>query len=230
MSLKDFFSNLYVNFIKPAWDKLFYILFINKPLFIGFLIGLTILVFVLLIYGACKTTTYPTAQEISLYPLDRPIASMPFELNIVKDDFTEKQISIVRDAVMDWQKFSDNRLIFIINEDWEPPVNFSYDFYSTYPHKTLWMKTGDDMGVVELFLKYSIIGDAFSVGNFVLIINDFNSIKDNKLYIILMHEISHQLGLEHIKDAYPALMNLGGNNGKFTIYDKIMFCELYGCN
>lgn len=217
--------------VRVVWDKIFYILFVSKPMFIGFLICFTVLVMSLLVYGAaCRSTPYPSAKDISLYPLDRPIPTMPFELNIVKGDFNEKQISIVRKVVDEWEDFSKGELAFVLNEGWAPPEDFSVDLYSNYPSRTLWMRSGDDPGVVELFIRYSIVGDGFSVGNFILVVNDFGKIDDYKLYLILMHEIGHQLGMEHIKDNYPALMNIGGNEGEFSIYDKIMFCELYNCN
>lgn len=222
--------SIYSDYIKPVFDKIFYYLFENKPVFIIFLALFSLFVLISLVYCQIKGPVYPTATQISEYPLDRPIPVMPVEFNLAEGEFTEKEVLVIRRALYDWQKFSNNKVSFILNENWQPIQCFSPDFYETYEKNTVWMKTGDEEGVAKLFLKYSISAEGFAVGNFIVIINQFETITENKLYMIMKHEIGHKLGFEHIKKEYPALMNIGGNNGKFTDYDKIMFCELYDCD
>lgn len=185
--------------------------------------------FVFIIISCDPHNNYPSAQEISLYPLDRPIPMMPIEFNLASGEFSEKEVAIIRSALTNWENFSSNKVSFILNESWEPVQEFNQSFYETYPINTIWMKTGDENEIAKMFLKYSITADGFAVGNFIVIINQFQKMTEQRLYMIMMHEIGHKLGMEHIKNDYPALMNLGGNNGKFSIYDKIMFCELYKC-
>jgi len=76
-------------------------------------------------------------------------------------------------------------------------------------------------------INFSIAANGFSGGNFIVIVDDLMYGK-NLLYITLKHELGHSFGLLHIKKEYPALMNLGGNNGNITKWDIMQFEFLYG--
>lgn len=67
-------------------------------------------------------------------------------------------------------------------------------------------------------------------GNFIMVIDDYlESFSEQKFRAIVMHEIGHQLALEHIKPEYPALMNLNLNmyNSQITKYDLIVLRSIY---
>lgn len=215
--------------IKKIWDWLIYILFKDVAVFIGSVIAIFILSIALLIYGTCGANNSINMNELVMYPIEKPAQTFPMNVNIV-NEFSDDQIQIIENAAQDWNKFSKGRVVINFNIKWIPQEQFSESVYKDFPDKTIWLKTGNEPEVVKLFMKYSVIADAFTVNNFMVIVDPFNNLANEKLYIIALHEFGHFLSLEHIYPKYPALMNVGGNNGNFTNYDKMEFCFLYKCD
>lgn len=93
------------------------------------------------------------------------------------------------------------------------------------------MENHSDPEILRLQLKTSLNADGVSKGDFIIIMNDFDSVKqdNNKLFIIVMHELGHQIGLEHIRPQYSALMNINGNDGIITDNDLLVLCSKYNC-
>ncbi len=188
----------------------------------------------LLVYGGCRgQQTDPTvkAEDIVLYPMDRGTVEFPLEINIVDGDFNESQFATLQKAATTWSQATKGLVNIKLNKNYNPPMLFSSSNYENFGKKTMWKRSGaTDNEVVKLQLKYSICADAVSVGDFIMILDDFNNLSNDKLYIVALHEWGHQLGLEHVKPQYPALMNIGGNNGEITKYDNLCLCSLYKCN
>jgi hypothetical protein len=214
--------------IKKVYDCIINLLFHNVPFFIATCIGILALAITLLIYGSCLNKTI-AAPDMVMYPLERTPTTFPLKL-YVNDEFSDKQIEIMQQAANDWNKFSDGLVVIELVKNFEPPTYFSENFYKNYEKHTIWMKTGNEEEVARLFIKYSIVGDGFNIGNFIVVVNPFNKLDDNTLRTIFSHEIGHALALEHIKPQYEALMNPGGNQGRFTKNDAIVFCYLYKCD
>jgi len=215
--------------LKQIWDWVYYILFKNVPVFIATVIGIFTLACGLLIYGAVKAPEPINVPDILDYQIEKPAQTFPMKINIT-DEFSDNQIKIIQKAADDWNKFTKGKVIITLSPNWIPPEMFSEDFYRDYSEKTMWMKTGNEAEVVKLFLKYSIVGDGFTIGNTMVIINQFDKLDPNRLYVVVVHEIGHFLNLQHINKRYPALMNVTGNQGQFTNYDKAEFCYIYKCN
>ena len=213
--------------IRSIFAWIYTLLFKNVPFFIASCIGVLVLALVLLVYESCMKKDI-LATDMVMFPMDRPIPTLPMDLYIT-DEFSDNQIKILEKAAKDWETFSNGIVKINLVKGFDPPTFFSEDFYKEFSKHTIWMKTGNEEEVVKLFMKYSIVGDGFSVGNFIVVVNAFNKLDDNTLYTIFAHEISHQLGFEHIKNEYKALMNPGGNFGQFTNNDKIVFCFRYQC-
>lgn len=216
--------------IKKIWNWIYYILFKNVPVFVATVIGIFALACGLLIYGTVKPQeTIINVPNILDYPVEKPAQSFPMKINIT-NEFSDNQIKIIQQAANDWNKFTKGKVIINLILNWIPPEPFSESFYKDYSEKTIWMKTGNEDEVVKLFLKYSIIGNGFTIGNTMIVINQFDNITANELYIIVIHELGHFISCEHINKKYPALMNVTGNYGHFTNYDKAEFCYIYKCN
>ena len=213
--------------IKTIFVWIYTLLFKNVPFFIVSCIGILVLAIVLLAYGSCMKKEI-LATDMVMFPMDRPVPSIPLDL-YVTDEFSEHQINILQKSADDWNKFSNGIIKINLIKDFVPPTFFSEDFYRNYSKHTIWMKTGNEEEVAKLFLEYSICGDGFSIGSFIVVINPFDKLEDNTLYTIFSHEIGHTLSLEHVKPEYKALMNPGGNFGQFTNNDKIVFCFRYQC-
>ncbi|MDO8610185.1 MAG: hypothetical protein Q7R95_06545 [bacterium] len=201
---------------------------LNHKLFVGMVAAFGVFVVGLLIYMQFFMPL-PQASELVLYPLTRPTVNFPLEINVVKGDFNLQQQKVLNSCVNNWKEKSNGVVDIKLNMDWNAPKPFSEINYLNFGQKTLWMRDSNDPEVLMLKLKSSMIADGVSKGDFIMVINDKNEVDLDKLYIIVLHEISHQLGLEHIKPEYPALMNLGGNNGVITKYDLVVLCSLYKC-
>lgn len=199
----------------------------NRPAFYIFLVLIFITSLGLLCYGSCANKL-PNAKDISMYPLERPPVSMPMEFYI-SNDFSDNQIKIITKAAEHIEK-SFNYKVKINLKTWIPEPQFSENEYLINDKKTIWKKSAQNEEVLRLLLKHSLCADGISKGDFVLIVDEFNNIKDDKLFVIVVHELMHQLGMEHIYNDYPAAMNIGGNNANITIYDKIQFCYIYNCS
>jgi len=215
--------------IKETFNKIIHFLFLDIKVFIISIICFTILTIGLLVYGSsCVKSSALSPNDILMYPITKPPQTFPLKFHVT-DEFSNNKIALFQKAASDWNIFSNGIVTMEFEFNWEPPVYFSADYYETYGKNTIWMKTGNEEEVVKLFLKYSIVGDGFTIGNFIVIINPFDKLDDKTLQIIIAHEMFHVLGGEHIKKEYPALLNPGGNGGVFTNNDKLVFCSIYKC-
>lgn len=203
---------------------------LNKGLFYGSLIALTILVIILLSFGNCCSNPKEeklTVTDITMYPLDRGTVSFPLDFYVVKSNFTNNQFNILNKAAKEIETILKIPKINLIPYD--PPTNFSEETYLIFDRKTFWKMSGLNEEVLKLQIKHGICASAVSKGDFILIFDDFGNLDDEYLFIAAKHEILHQLGMEHIYPQYPALMNVGANKGIITEFDKMQFCFLYKC-
>ncbi len=200
----------------------------SHSLFIGSLIVFTLGVVALLVYGECSPNAKPKATDIVLYPLDRPTLRFPIELNLEKEAFTSQQLEIINNCTKVWKEKSNNVVDIRVNQNWKAPYAFSKNNYKDFGAKTIWLKDPNDIEVAKLELETSVNANGIAIGDFILIVKD-SSLDGNKFYTIVLHELGHMVGLEHVKSQYPALMNLGANNGVITNYDLITLCYRYNC-
>jgi len=182
-----------------------------------------------IILTSCSSFINPiTVNDVTnLRTIERPIE---FPLNIfVTNEFTEDENIIIDKALRDWEaKFSI--ITYNVVYNWEPAEKFSRFIYKDKEYISVWKKSEYDSSIIDLQVRYSIIADGFSIGDFIIIVEDDGiKLTSNKLYTVFKHEFGHTLGLNHIENEYPALMNGGGNNGIITRYDKFVFCSLYNC-
>jgi len=203
-------------------------LLFNRTLFIGFLCAFTLGVIVLLICLQFNPQIKPKANDLILYPLDKQPVNFPMVLNYDKSFFTKEQETIIKNSAIVWNKQSNGIVDIKVNSEWIAPVPFSRNAYEFFGKKTIWVIKEDNPEITKLQLQTSINADGIAIGDFIVIIKT-NNITNKKLSIIALHEIGHMIGLEHIKEQYPALMNLNGNDGIFTEYDLITLCSKYNC-
>jgi len=190
------------------------------------LIVLSLISGFLLLFGNFQNTNTVTVQDISLHELTEKPRNFPIEI-YVANEFNQKQKENIKKSLKKWNEFSNGKVTYKITFDWKPKRSFDIEYYTTsYPKITVWRKKWNDPAIFRLQLQYSLVADGFSIKNMIVIV-DHDDLDDNKFYTIFTHEFGHTLGLEHIKLEYPALMNVNGNKGRFSKYDKIMFQKLY---
>lgn len=141
-----------------------------------------------------------------------------FPLKLHHSGFDVKQIKLIEKAADSWRQKTDGRLDVRL-EPWDPPEPFSEIKYENYDKYTMWLLDGDDPEVVKLFIKYSITMGGLCVGHFIGIMKD-PDIDDQMFLRASAHEMGHLMALEHIKENYPALMNLKAKDA-ITEYDMI---------
>jgi len=200
----------------------------NKTLFVSCLIIFTLFVTSLLVFEQCTPKVLPKAPDIVLYPLDKAPVTFPMMLNYDRSLFTPEQENIIKNSAIVWKNKSNKVVDIRVNTEWKAPVSFSRNAYEFYGEKTIWLKDISDPEITKLQLQTSVNADGITIGDFIVIIKD-STMTNSKFSIITLHEIGHMIGLEHIKEQYPALMNLGGNNGVITEYDLITLCYKYDC-
>jgi hypothetical protein len=201
-------------------------IFLNKTLFVVSIILFTITVIFILI-NSCSTIT-PKANDIVLYPFDRPTLEFPIDLYLTKSVESD-QVKIITKAIAAWNKQTKNGCEVNLISNWEPPTEFNVSFYETYKYKTVWFLPITNDEVAKLFLTNRFF-DGVAIGNFILISSDGKAADDDDFfYVAFKHEFGHMMGLQHLKPEYSGIMDLGGNNGNITRYDLIQFCYLYPC-
>ena len=206
-------------------------LLFNRPLFISLLSIFTLVVISLLVYCSVFIPQTPKVEEMVMYPLNRPIVTFPFEINVVDGDFNITQQKVLESVANSWKTKTKDLIDIKFNFNWKAPLPFSESNYIQYGQKTIWLRDSSDPEILRLQLKTSLNADGISKGDFIIIMNDFDSVKqdNNKLFTIVMHELGHQIGLEHIRSQYPALMNINGNDGIITDNDLLVLCFRYNC-
>ena len=204
---------------------------LNKKLFIGIVGLFSILCLVLLV----MFVIFPekkNSSDLLLEPFDSEYVNFPLEYYINKDTFTKDEIEIIKSSGKAWELKTNHFVKINFHDDWQPTEPFSSN-YINYNKRTIWKIKSNDITILELQLRSSIIADGFTFrnGNLIIVIDDvvfpFNK---SKLFTIMVHELGHQMGLGHIKDKYPAIMNIHGNNGNITKYDLMLFNNIYGQN
>jgi hypothetical protein len=183
-----------------------------------------IIIFITIILFSCNPVI--DVSEIILYPITKRI-DFPVDF-YVTEEFTDNQIQIVKSCLNHWTVKTNGMAKINIVSHWIPENIFSDYFYSTYPKKTIWLKDWRDDLIVPLVLKYSATATGYSVDNYIIIVKD-SQFNDDVLCQAVLHEVGHQMGLQHIKIQYPALMNISANNGIITKYDLAEFCFIYNC-
>jgi len=203
----------------------------NRPLFIALMSIFTLGVISLLVYCTAFMPQTPKVEDMILYPLDRPIVQFPFEINVVDGDFNESQQKVLLNVANTWKVKTNGVADIKFNMNWKAPMPFTEFNYIYYGKKTMWLRDSNDPEILRLQLNSSLNADGVSKGDFIVIMNDFDSVKhdNNKLFVIVMHEIGHQVSLEHIRPQFPALMNINGNDGVITDNDLIVLCTRYNC-
>jgi predicted Zn-dependent protease len=178
---------------------------------------------------SCNKEKLPNVDvnDIAEYEIIEPARQFPLELCV--QDFDKTQQDAIKKALSDWNKFSNSIVTYNVQFDCDLQVPFTSLYYCDYDKITVWRKDWNDPSIFDLQMKYSLVADGFSIDNFIVIV-DVGNLDYNYTYTIFAHEFGHTLGMEHIKIKYPALMNVTGNNGSFTGYDKVMFCYIYDCD
>ena len=181
-----------------------------------------------IIFSCDPKKVNPTLEEISLYEITETPRNFPIDI-LVTNEFNETQKKAVKDALKDWKKFTNNIVTYNVTYDWIPAEKFNENIYENNYPITVWKKKWNDPSILNLQMKHSLVADGFSIGNFMIIVEVPENIEYRETYIVFKHEFGHTLGMEHIKDNYPALMNIGANQGSLSKYDMIMFCSMYKC-
>lgn len=168
-----------------------------------------------------------TVKDIVSQQIERPKRIFPL-IVYFSNEFSNDQLDCIMTAVKDIEKDTNN--IIKVNPvfNWIPDNDFSEREYKTYPFINVWIKKHDDPLLFKMQLETSLTADGFNDGNYIILVDDGNY-SCYKIYMQFKHEFCHALGMGHIKNQYPALMNSGGNLGEFTKYDKILFCSIYDC-
>lgn len=145
--------------------------------------------------------------------------------------FNKNQYWIIDQSIDYWKDVTSGIVQTNLIKNWEPPQKFSDDFYRHYPYKTVWLLNKDSNIVQEMFKEHGGF-KGISYGNYIIIVDEPGSdiLSPFQLFVVFTHEFGHQLGLQHIKGKYKALMNTTCNGGSITKWDMIQFCSLYNCN
>jgi hypothetical protein len=202
------------------WTKLKSFL-LNRTLFL-----ISMGVFTVVVIGLL---TYFQAMGVKKIPLDDLMEvkhyrdSVQFPLRVYCSGFNEHQMEMWAEASAAWKRADDRLDVQFIS--WEPPTPFSEDFYKDFEKRTLWQLDPNDKETALMFLKYSIRTDGFAVGNFIAIVHD-KELTDQQSLTMYAHELGHMVGFEHIRDAYPAMMNLTAKKA-ITKYDLMQVDYVY---
>ncbi len=181
----------------------------------------------LLTYLSCKSSNLPPINNVVMYELDKSKAVVfPMDLYVPENEFKDNEIAILEKATNDWYAATKGVVNIKLVKNAKMPTFFSMDNYKDYPKKTIWKRNANSEEAVKHFIRHSINGNGFTIGNYILIIED--GLNDNTMYITFKHELSHSIGCEHVRNEYPALMNVGGNSGIITRWDLFVIDTLYG--
>lgn len=170
------------------------------------------------------------AEDILDVPITRPKVEFPLVFNVIDTDFNDNEKEVLQSCADNWQYETKGLVNIVFNFDWSPPIEFDEVFYEAFPQKTIWKRKSNKEEVLLLLLKSNLVADGVSIGNFIMVIDDYlDPLSEQKFRAIVMHELGHQLALEHINPKYPALMNLNLNiyNSQITKYDLIVLHSIY---
>jgi len=163
-------------------------------------------------------------DEILEYPLERHPLIFPCMLHC--HGFDEYWNDRLQDAINIWYKATDKRIIFGC-QIFEAKQRFDLDT-ARDGHPSIWVMKKDDPALVRLLTQYSMVAGGYCVGNVIVIVDEEDEDQTEEYHTtVLLHELGHLLGMEHIKPKYPALMNLGANKGQITKYDLAVLDSIY---
>jgi hypothetical protein len=177
-----------------------------------------------------RPINYSITQKIIIPTIvDGPL-SFPTDFYITTT-FNEEQFSIIEQSIEYWENITTNIVQTNLVQNWEPPQEFDHNFYRYYPYKTAWLLKRDSDAIQNMFETHGGFR-GISYGNYIIIVDDpgTDTITNLQLFIVFSHEFGHQLGMQHIKKKYGALMNSSCHDGKATKWDLIQFCHLYDCS
>ncbi len=177
---------------------------LNRTLFLVTLGAISLGILGLLIYGQFKTEETISHDELVEVPSSRTPASMP--LNAYHSGFSLAEVELMTRAADAWREKTD-RAVDVVLIEWEPPTPFFDDTYRAYPERTVWHLDPGSAEAALLMARYSIKTDGFAVGNYAVLLKN-PELTDQQFLTAFAHELGHLVGLEHIREAYPALMNL----------------------
>lgn len=145
----------------------------------------------------------------------------------VDSKFTEHEFNVIQDGVAEIEKNSKG-IVKIKLEMFTALKGYLPEFYTTLPFKTIWKLNREDPVIKAMFEQRGKNFAGFSYGNSVLIIMDYSR-TDERLKAVLIHEMLHQIGMNHIDNKYPAIMNSNLGPLKITKWDMLQFCHFYKC-
>lgn len=145
----------------------------------------------------------------------------------VDSNFSDKQKQDIKHAFIAWEVASKHTIVFQPLWDTERPGNFLD--YRNSNRIFLWYlpKTKSHFYPSELMDHFSIDGVVYRryIYDQVVIFKD--SPKEH-FYIIVLHELGHLLGLEHI-NYEKAIMHKNVTSKYITDWDQHQLCDIYKC-
>lgn len=169
-----------------------------------------------------------------------PAHTFPSKIYI-DDSFTDHERDIIEKSVYEWRDATDgiaDEMVGLIDSDTGQrdtirPIN------SKDPRIVTRDRSGvQRLGKLHLFtLGFAYMGtklgpfEVESSGNIYLVIDRIRKSKDpdKKLRHIVLHELGHHYGIQHLPEGSNTVMEPYGNVGCITILDLKAFCGLYEC-
>lgn len=177
---------------------------LDRTLFLVILGAISLGILGLLIYGQFMAENPVSQDELVEVPSSRVPAPMP--LNAYHSGFSPTEVGLMMRAADAWRS-ATKKVVDVVLIEWEPPTPFFDDTYRAYPERTVWHLDPGSAEAALLMARYSIKTDGFAVGNYAVLLKN-PELTDQQFLTAFAHELGHLVGLEHIRAAYPALMNL----------------------